>query len=79
MKTIDIGGGFIRVRGTEGRVCELIAKRQQMGIAKYGMTVEGNPLPLRQWLVHALEESLDQSIYLARAIEEIDKKQDDGK
>ena len=59
--------------GTEARVCELIAKRQAFGLGKYGVTVEGNPLSLRQWLVHALEESLDQSIYLARAIEEIDK------
>jgi hypothetical protein len=79
MKTLDTGGGFVRVRGTEARVCELIAKRQEFGLAKYGLTVEGNPLPLRQWLVHALEESLDQSIYLARAIEELDKKQDDNR
>jgi len=60
-------------------VCELIATRQAMGRAKYGMTVHGNPLSLRQWLTHALEESLDQSIYLARAIEEIDRTADDGK
>jgi len=60
-------------------VCEMIAQRQEFGLAKYGMTVHGNPLPLRQWLTHALEESLDQSIYLARAIEEMDKQQDDFK
>ena len=65
--------------GTEARVCELIAKRQHFGFAKYGLTVEGNPLPLRQWLVHALEEALDMSVYLARAIEELDKQQDDNK
>jgi len=79
MTTIDTPGGFARVSGTEARVCQLIARRQQFGLAKYGLTVEGNPLPLRQWLVHALEESLDMSIYLARAIEEMDKQQDDGK
>lgn len=65
--------------GTEARVCELIATRQKFGFAKYGLTVEGNPLPLRQWLCHALEESLDMSVYLARAIEELDKKEDDLK
>ena len=65
--------------GTEARVCELIARRQQLGLAKYGLTVAGNPLPLRQWLVHALEESLDMSVYLARAIEELDRRGDDGK
>jgi len=79
MTTIETPGGFARVTGTEARVCELIAKRQQFGVAKYGLTVQGNPLPLRQWLVHGLEEALDMSIYLARAIEELDKQQDDGK
>jgi hypothetical protein len=79
MTTLDTTGGFARVTGTEARVCELIAKRQQFGLAKYGLTVEGNPLPLRQWLVHGLEEALDMAIYLARAIEELDKQRDDLK
>ena len=79
MTTLDTSGGFARVTGTEARVCELIAKRQQFGLAKYGLTVEGNPLPLRQWLVHGLEEALDMAIYLARAIEEMDKHRDDLK
>ena len=43
-----------------------------MGINKYGTTVAENPLSLREWLVHAKEEALDQAIYLQRAIEEID-------
>ena len=60
--------------GTEARVIALIAERQKLGIAKYGTTVAENPLSLRQWLQHALEESLDQSIYLQRAIDEIDNK-----
>ena len=58
--------------GTELRVCQLIAERQMMGISKYGTTVSDNPLPLREWLQHALEETLDQAIYLKRAIEELD-------
>ena len=79
MSTIDTPGGFARVTGTEARVCEMIAKRQQLGIAKYGMTVAGNPLVLRQWLQHAMEEALDQAIYLARSIEELDSVWDDLK
>jgi hypothetical protein len=59
--------------GTEARVCEDIARRQVMGIAKYGQTVADNPLELRQWLQHAYEEALDLAIYLKRAIEETDK------
>lgn len=69
----------MKATGTEAKVCDLIALRQQIGIKKYGTTVAANPLNLRQWLVHALEESLDLSIYLCRAIEQIDKTEDDGK
>ena len=60
--------------GTELRVCRMIAERQMRGIQKYGTTVEANPLTLRDWLQHALEESLDQAIYLKRAIEEMDRR-----
>ena len=79
MTTLDTAGGFARVTGTEARVCELIAARQRLGVAKYGMTVAGNPLSLRQWLMHSLEEKLDDAVYMLRAIEEIDKGTDDGR
>lgn len=65
--------------GTEARVIAMIAERQELGIRKYGQTVAENPLTLREWLQHALEETLDKAIYLQRAIEEIDRNQDDGK
>lgn len=67
------------VSGTEARVCLMVAQRQKLGLAKYKTTVEDNPLTLRQWLQHALEESLDMSVYIMRCIEEIDQQQDDGK
>lgn len=60
------------ITGTEARVVELIAKRQQLGLRKYGVSVEMNALPLKAWLQHALEEALDQAIYLQRAIEELE-------
>jgi len=59
--------------GTESRVCADIAMRQQLGLKKYGTTIENNPLTLREWLQHAYEECLDQANYLKRAIEELDK------
>src|SRR5574343_942818 len=58
--------------GIEALVCEEIARRQALGIAKYGQTVADNPIALRAWLQHAFEESLDLSIYLRRSIAEID-------
>ena len=79
MTTLDTAGGFARVTGTEARVCEMIAARQRLGVAKYGMTVAGNPLELRAWLQHQLEELLDASIYCQRAIEQLDKQRDDLK
>ena len=60
--------------GIEAMVCTEIAARQSKGIAKYGTTVADNPLSLREWLQHALEECLDQAVYLRRAIDEIDRK-----
>jgi len=59
--------------GVEATVCEDIAKRQWVGLAKYGMSVADNPLDLRQWLNHAYEECLDQAIYLKRAMVELDR------
>ena len=61
--------------GTEADVCEDIAKRQQLGLVKYGVSVTDNPLILLEWLRHAYEESLDLPIYLKRAIEELERKQ----
>jgi hypothetical protein len=57
--------------GVEADVCEDIAKRQQVGLAKYKMTVAANPLSLREWLQHAYEECLDQAVYLKRAMSEL--------
>ena len=67
--------GVFMPEGTEARICTEIAARQQMGINKYGTTVAENPLSLREWLVHAKQEAIDQAIYLQRAIEEIDAQQ----
>jgi hypothetical protein len=58
--------------GIEAEVCADIARRQRLGIAKYGTTVAENPLELKEWLQHALEENYDYCVYLKRAIQEID-------
>ena len=79
MTTIETAGGLVRATGTEGAVCTDIARRQQMGIAKYGTTVSENPLELRAWLQHQYEELLDAAVYCRRAIEELDRLEDDNK
>lgn len=59
------------VSGIEALVCDDIAKRQQVGIAKYGTTVAENMLSHAQWLKHAYEECLDMAVYLKRAMAEL--------
>jgi len=62
-----------RATGTEAKVCEDIAKRQELGMNKYGVSVADNQLTLREWLQHQYEELLDAAVYCRRAIAEIDK------
>ena len=59
--------------GVEARVIADITKRQQRGIAKYGMSVEDNPLALRQWVQHFYEDLLDGAVYAKKIIEKIDE------
>jgi len=56
--------------GIESLVCADIAKRQQVGLRKYGVTVAENPLSQAEWLQHAYEECLDMAVYLKRAMTE---------
>jgi hypothetical protein len=49
-----------------------LLRRSEIGIAKYGVTLDRTDLSLRDWLQHAYEETLDQANYLKRAIVEID-------
>lgn len=62
--------------GIEALVCEEIAKRQQLGLDKYGTSVADNPLSLKEWLQHGLEESLDLAVYLRRAIADLERKKE---
>ena len=59
--------------GIEAMVCDDIAARQALGLSKYGVSVQDNNLPLREWLQHQYEELLDAAVYCRRAIEELDK------
>ena len=62
--------GVSGATGIEAQVCADIAKRQRRGIAKYGKTVIGNPLPFLAWLTHFYEELLDAAVYAKRIIHE---------
>lgn len=61
-----------KASGVEARVCGDIADRQAIGIAKYGTTVEANPLPYREWLNHHYQELLDAAVYVKKQMEVLD-------
>lgn len=52
---------------------ELLLQRSIVGLAKYGVTTDNNQLSLRDWLQHALEETLDLANYLQAAISKLDE------
>lgn len=54
----------------EKQVIEKINARAEVGIKKYGVTVEREDLTKVDWLVHAQEEAMDLAIYLQRLINE---------
>ena len=58
-----------KATGVEARVCQDIAARQQVGLGKYGVSVEKSPDDM---LRHAYEEALDLCVYLRAEIERRD-------
>ena len=58
---------------------KMLLDRSILGFKKYGFTTETNPIELRDWLQHALEESLDMANYLQAAITKLDsEKKENG-
>lgn len=48
-----------------------LLQRSEVGIKKYGVTLDRKDLGLKEWLQMAYEECLDQALYLKRAIKEL--------
>ncbi len=49
-------------------------KRSEVGISKYGTTLDRNDIDLVGWLTHLQEELMDATLYVERIIrEEIDR------
>ncbi len=69
----------LEVTGIEAMVCKEIARRQQLGIQKYGVTVADNMLAFKEWVRHAKEEALDLAIYLTKIECQLQAMEDDGK
>lgn len=54
-------------------VRELLKRRSEVGLAKYGVDTTRTDLTRVQWLRHAQAEALDLAVYLERLIKEEEK------
>jgi hypothetical protein len=54
----------------EDTVCKKIQKRAELGLRKYGVSLERDDLNTLDWLRHAQEEAMDLAAYLEVLIQE---------
>ena len=52
-------------------VREDLKQRSELGIKKYNTTLDRTDLSLKDWLQHAYEETLDNALYLKRAMKDL--------
>jgi hypothetical protein len=55
------------------KVAALLRSRSETGIRKYGTTLDRTDLEVKQWIDHAIEESLDHALYLMKLKDELNK------
>jgi hypothetical protein len=48
------------------KIAQLLTARSETGIRKYGTTLDRTDLEVKQWIDHAIEESLDHALYLMK-------------
>lgn len=46
--------------------CIELLERSNVGLEKYGTTLEENDIPIKEWIQHAKEEAMDMANYLER-------------
>ena len=54
-------------------VREMLKRRAEIGLVKYGVTTERTDLDLKGWLTHLQEELMDATIYCQRLLSEVEK------
>ena len=61
----------------EDKVIEKIAERAEIGLSKYGTTMERGDLSLVEWMTHLQEELMDATVYLERLIQDFSAIEDE--
>ena len=56
----------------EDEVCKKIQERAQIGLEKYGVTMERTDFDFKTWLIYLQEELMEAVVYLQRLIEDCD-------
>lgn len=51
---------------TTERIVDMLRSRSEVGLKKYGVSIDRDDLNLEQWIQHAIEEMLDGAQYLMR-------------
>ena len=55
------------------KIAQLLRSRSETSIRKYGTTLDRTDLEVKQWIDHAIEESLDHALYLMKLKDELNK------
>jgi hypothetical protein len=58
------------------RVRQKLLDRSQVGIKKYGKTVDQEVLKPSEWLEHAIQEGLDKVIYMTKLKQDLEKEEE---
>lgn len=61
----------VREDSIVNEVVENFKERSRIGILKYNTTLDRDDLSLEQWLSHAIEETMDLTLYLTKIKKEL--------
>lgn len=56
------------------QVVDKYRQRSEVGIAKYGTTLDDNKATLIEWLTHLQEELMDATLYIEKLKSDLDKR-----
>ena len=58
----------------EDSVSDKLKTRAEIGLKKYGVTMERTDLNTLDWLKHTQEEAMDMAVYLERLIQDYEQR-----
>ena len=61
-------------KGTTESIVDMIRNRSELGLSKYGVSIDRTDLTTEDWIQHAIEEMLDGAQYLYRIKQELAKR-----